>query len=180
MESIKNAINLTGNRFNPASNVVDKKESVRIIERRPERLLNTQRSLNESFVNKGSTGKAYQPNPFLENAQSLYQKNGFTDLLTTYTIGTGSSNGYINNKEVKRSINSEPSIHQITSIGASRLNGVANLPQNATGLEFNKQVADKKLQSEADNRKAMIDDYRTILHKKRPPGSIQSTPNSRS
>jgi hypothetical protein len=184
---IKNSINLVGKKFNPLSNIREIKDpAVRIIPRYQERLSNTKRAprrveqVRETFINNRTIDNAYLPGDSVQDQQFLYNQNGFTDLVTTYTIGEGDGNGYINAPRFVQPRNFKSINKEIEGIKNTDLDGVASIPEDENGPLFNKKIQDEKLNQELLRRNTMISDFQKYLHSKRPPGSIQSTANSRS
>jgi hypothetical protein len=178
---INNAINLN-RRIN---NIAPPKAPLKILERSSVyQLKNTgiqptvpsSNFTKENFV-KTPIQNAYSPGPFVEDVQGLRAKLGFTKLSNSAGNDISTATSYRNTTMNKAA---KPDMSKSHGLSLSAISDIPELQTGQTGNEFNKTVADKKLQSELTLRQTMIDDFGKELRRKRPPGSIQTTGNSRS
>jgi hypothetical protein len=151
------------------------RDGVRVVANQPRKLT----PIVEKYTQSPRVDNAYAPGPLSMDRAKIFERNGFVDQITKYKIGTGAGNGYLHseNKVTYDLENGNP--HRITSLSNSTLDGVV-LPEDTTLGNLNMAAQTTKMENEATRRQTMIDGFRAVLHKKRPPGSITSNPNSRS
>ena len=165
---IKNAIAIpTNNLFNRIPVTAPHRQPINVVRRNPDTKL-MPLNIDRRNVYVTSTKEKYDRTSQSPTQTEINDSAG-TQTITyvPFKIRSGVETGQSDNK------------YQVTSITRSNIDGM-NLPAYIPEGELNSTVHAAKLLAEAQRRTDSIEGYRKTLHAKRPPGSITSTPFTRS